>query len=185
MNAGIIVALAFMVGTGGLADARYLQKRQERGYGLAAIRSGAEAPVFARTPAQDLERIRTVLNPTVSALANLFGVSRQAIYNWSNGEVPREEYAARLGDLAEAADIIATEGLSNPSMALKRKLAGGKTLLEIAAHGGSAADAARQLSTVLRREAEQHRALEARLSGRPRTRTNVDDFGTPMLDENG
>lgn len=179
------IALAFMVGTGGVADARYLQERKERGYRLAAIHGGTEAPAPARTPAEDLARVRSVLKPTMSALADLFGVSRQAIYNWANGEQPKPEYAKRLDDMARAADIIAAEGVGNPAQALKRKIADGKTLLDIVAAGGSAQSAAHKLAMILRREAEQRKELEAKLAGRRTPLVPVDEYASPMLDRHG
>ncbi len=183
-NAGLAVTLAFVVGTGGVVDARYFQKRQERGYAFAAIRITDEAPAsIPRTPAENLERVRSVFKPAMSALADLFGVSRQAIYNWVHGEQPKSEYAERLDDLARAADVIAAEGIGDSGQALKRKIADGRTLLEIVAAGGSAQDAAHNLAVILRREAEQRKQLEARLAGRRPASEQIDPYGSPMLDE--
>src|SRR5437764_8023149 len=132
---GAALAMAFLVGTGGISNARYLQNRHERGYAFAGIRVTGESPIAARTPAESLTRVRTVLKPAVSDLAELLGVSRQTVYNWANGEQPKADLAARLEDLAQAADVIAAEATS-PAQALKRKIADGKNLLEIVAAGG-------------------------------------------------
>lgn len=88
--------------------------------------------VVPRTTAEDLIRVRTVLKPTVSELAKVFGVSRQAIYNWQSGEEPQPIYANKIKDLAAAADVIAGEAVTLNGHILKRKISNGKTLFEIA-----------------------------------------------------
>lgn len=55
-------------------------------------------------------RIREVLKPAVSDLATTFGVSRQSVYNWLNGEPVADENAAKLQGLAQAASVLAHEG---------------------------------------------------------------------------
>lgn len=175
------IALVCMVGTGGIADTRYFQKLQ--GYNPVAVRTITAIPTPTRSPREDLARLRGVLKPAISQLAGLFGVSRQSIYNWARGEQPKVQHIARLDDLARAADIIASEGITSPSQALNRKIVDGKTLLEIVAAGGSAQDAAHKLALILRRETEQRKAIEAKLAGRKSARDEVDDYGVPMLDE--
>ena len=177
-----VLAMAFLVGTGGVIDARYLQNRHERGYAFAGVRVPGESPNPARTPAENLARTRTVLKPAVSDLAELLGVSRQAVYSWANGEQPKAELAARLEDLAQAADVIAAEN-TNPGLALKRKIADGKNLVEIVAAGGSARDAAHRLARILRREDDQRKRLAAKLAGRVSTPLEIDEYGSPILRE--
>jgi transcriptional regulator with XRE-family HTH domain len=171
------------VGTGGISDARYLQQRHDRGYGIAGIHAAAEVPVAGRTPAQDLARIREIFKPAVSELATLFGVSRQAIYKWSNGERPKPRFAARLEKLAQAADVIAAENLADPRQALRRKISDGKTVLELVIAGRPARDTAQKLALILRREAAERKLLDDKLAARKLKPPAVDDLGSPMLDE--
>lgn len=181
-----VIAFGLMVGTGGLPDANYVIKRQARGYQFDQFDKLDSIPVdsasTARSAADDLTRIRDVLKPTVSELANVFGVSRQTIYNWQAGEQPSAENASRLEDLASVADMFAAEGVSASSQLLRRKVSAGKSLLDIVRDGGVAHDVARALIQVVRRENEQQKTLAARLVGR-RTPNLPDEFGTPMLDE--
>jgi transcriptional regulator with XRE-family HTH domain len=134
------------------------------------------APV--RRPAEDLARIREVLKPAVSDLATTFGVSRQSVYNWLNGEQVAEENAAKLQDLAQAADVLAHEGIAVNAALLKRKFANGRTLLQVAQAGGSTRDAALQLVHIHKREATQRERMAARFANRGKTAPSA-DFDLP------
>lgn len=120
----------------------------------------------ARTPAEDLKRIREILSPAVSDLANTFSVSRQAVYNWLNEEQPKPEHVAKLRNLAQAADLVAEAGIPITGALLKRKVIQGRNLFELARDGGSVRDAAQLLVQIVRREAEQRERMAARLAGR-------------------
>ena len=178
-----VFALALMVGTGGISDARYLQQRHDRGYAIAGIHAAAEVPVAGRTPAQDLSRIREIFNPAVSDLANLFGVSRQAIYKWNNGEQPKPQFAAQLEKLAQAADVVAAENLADPRQALRRKISDGRTSFELVMAGKPARDTAQKFALILRREAAERKLLDDKLAARKPKPIAADDLGSPMLDE--
>ena len=129
---------------------------------------------YSRTPAEDIQRIREVLSPSMSDLAKSFNVSRQTIYNWLNGEQPKDEYSARLQDLALAADIIAEAEISVNGLLLKRRTIKGKNLFEVVRDGGSAQYAARLLVQIVNREAGQRERLTARLAGRKPTLHSAD-----------
>lgn len=139
--------------------------------------------VVPRTTAEDLIRVRTVLKPTVSELAKVFGVSRQAIYNWQSGEDPQPIYADKIKDLAAAADVIAGEAVTLNGQILKRKISNGKTLFEIAANDGSSKEAAQALVKILRKESEQRKLLASRLQTRAKPTINSYDIGIPLINE--
>jgi transcriptional regulator with XRE-family HTH domain len=119
-----------------------------------------------RTPAEDLDRIRDVLSPSISTLADIFGVTRQAIYNWLKGERLKSEHLAKLKDLAQAADLLADAGITATGALLKRKLVEGKNIFEISRAGGSARDAVLILVQIVQREQQQRELLNSRLAGR-------------------
>ena len=143
------------------------------------------AGVADRSPVEDLARIRAVLKPAVKDLAEMVGVSRQAIYDWQGGAAIASKHAGRLADLARAADLFAADGLTATSQTLRRPIAAGRSFLDVVRSGGSAADAARSLIEIVRRETEQRKLLEARFANRPQPALPADDFGIPMLDEWG
>ncbi len=165
------------IGTGGELSLEHLQRRIQQ---IQHIVSGVEVAEVkqVRTPSENLSRIREVLNPAVSDLAATFDVSRQSVYNWLNGEQVADENAAKLQDLAQAADVLAHEGVSINAALLKRKFAHGRTLLQGAQAGESARDAALMLAQILKREAVQRERMNTRFATRARTPASA-DFDLP------
>lgn len=170
-----------VIGTGGHLSPQHLQRGVQ--HALYAT-PGVEVAVIddVRTPVEDLARIREVLRPAVSDLAATLGVSRQSVYNWLNGEQVADENAARLRDLAQAADVLAREGVDVNAALLKRKFANGRTLMQVAQAGESARDAALVLVQIHKREAVQRERMNARLSNRARTPATA-DFDLPPSNE--
>jgi transcriptional regulator with XRE-family HTH domain len=97
---------------------------------------------FFRTPVENLEHIRSILNPTVTDMAELLRVSRQAIYDWQAGKPIATENALRLADLAQAADVFAVEGLRGSAEVLRRPIRNRKNFFALVGEGGSAENAA-------------------------------------------
>jgi DNA-binding transcriptional regulator YiaG len=169
------------VGTGGELSIEHLQRGAHQVQHMAPTVEVAEVePV--RTPTENLTRIREVLNPAVSDLATTFGVSRQSVYNWLNGGPVADENAAKLLDLAQAADVLAHEGVTVNAALLKRKFASGRTLLQVAQAGESARDAALMLVQIHKREAAQRERMNARFANRPRTPATA-DFDLPASND--
>lgn len=182
-----LTAIALQVGTGGVQTADYYKQRGPMGYAFVAydLFPPLDAAVHARTPMEDLSHIRAVLKPAVTDLAHALGVSRQAIYDWQSGKPINADNAARLADLARAADIFAGEGLTASAQLLRRPITSGKGLFDIAREGESAEGAARKLTQMVLREVRQRQMLAERLANRKRPTAPSDSYGVPMLDEQG
>lgn len=178
------IAFAFMAGTGGTTTPEYVQQRGDRGYLIAQIPATSPPTVGVRLPVDNLKTIRATFKPSISDLANLLGVSRQALYNWMAGGRPSLQSANRLEDLSKAADLVAAHGLNSPYL-LRRKIREGKSLMEIVRDGGSAQDAARTLIRIVEKEATQREQLKRDFAGRKPPKLESEDFGVPMLDEFG
>ncbi len=179
-------AIGLEVGTGGTATVEYVRKRGNKGYPFFAyeLPKGTGDARASRTPAQNLAHIRAVLKPRITDLATAMGVSRQALYDWQAGKAVASEHAARLADLAGAADVFALEGLTGSSESLHRAVRDGKDFFDLVREGRSANTAARTLIEVVRTELSQREALKNRLKGRKRpSREAFDEIGAPMLDE--
>lgn len=142
-----------------------------------------EAVEFERTPAQDLACVREVLKPTVLELASLFGVSRQAVYDWQGGAQPSPQAAERLAILARAADVFANANIKVDPKVLRRKVSGGGTVLDAVLNGGDWEHVARSLVPTLQREAAQRERLSQQLAGRKRGSISPDDYGAPAVSE--
>jgi len=169
------------IGTGGELSIEHLQRSAHQMQYMSLVSDMTEvAPV--RTPAEDLARIREVLKPAVSDLAATFGVSRQSVYNWLKGEAVADENAARLQDLAQAADLLAYEGILSSAVLLKRKFANGRTLMQVAQSGESTRDAALQLVHILKREAVQRERMAARFANRAKAAPSA-DFDLPSAND--
>ena len=169
------------IGTGGELSLEHLQRRAQQAQHMVSMVEVAEVePV--RTPSENLSRIREVLNPAVSDLATTFCVSRQSVYNWLNGDPVADENAAKLQDLAQAADVLAHEGASINAALLKRKFANGRTLMQVAQAGESARDAALLLVHIHKREAAQRERMNARFANRAKTPAGA-DFDLPASND--
>jgi len=177
----LLAATMLGVGTGGAIGLHFLRQHQ-----LENVRSSTFLKVptietaFVRGALDDLARIREVFSPAISDLAKALGVSRQAVYNWTNGEQPKPEHLAKLSDFAQAADVIAEAGIPVNGALLKRKIVENKNLFEVVQSGGSARNTAQFLVQVLRRESEQRQRIAARFSNRKESsRSAESDFPAP------
>ena len=185
------VACYVAVGTMGLLTPQALENRNANATALSRVHyeikglkgSTAQAIELERSAADNLARIREVLKPTVLELANLFEVSRQAIYDWQKGAQPSPQTAHRLVQLARVADTFAEAGLAVDANTLRRKVAGGGTLLDALASGADAESIAKSLVATLKREAAQRERLQAQLAGRKRAPVNLSDYGAPAVSE--
>jgi DNA-binding transcriptional regulator YiaG len=181
-----LTATALSVGTGGQPTADYYRQRGMKGYALAAYDSAPDTqPRPIRTPAEDLAHVRATLKSSVTDLASALGVSRQAVYDWNQGRPVASANAARLADLAKAADVLSVEGLTTTGNVLRRPIIAGKSLFDIVRDGGAAEDAAPKLLQIVQREQQQRERLAVRLAGRRLPTTSFEDYGSPMLDEVG
>lgn len=167
------------LGTGGELSIEQLQRSLSPNQIIASSVVEVEPE---RSPSENLARIREVLAPAVSDLAVIFGVTRQSVYNWANGEPIADENAEKLRDLAQAADLLTDAGIEVNASLLKRKFVNGKTLLQVAQTGESVRDAALLLIQIFKREAEQRERLNVRLANRPKTSATA-DFDLPVSDD--
>lgn len=169
------------IGTAGELSLEHLQRSTRQAQQMVAVVEVAGVEQV-RTPSENLSRIRQVLNPAVSDLATTFGVSRQSVYNWLNGDPVAEENAAKLNDLAQAADVLAREGVAISAALLKRKFANGRTLMQVAQTGESARDAALMFVQIHKREAAQRERMDARFANRAKSPASA-DFDLPASND--
>jgi DNA-binding XRE family transcriptional regulator len=174
----VTFTVLFGVGTGGDYTPNYHSARNEK-----ELYSKSRPASFAKTSgfaiSADIERIKAVLNLTMTELARCIGVSRQAPYNWVAGGAIKENNFTKLSELRSAADTLVAENLELHPRLLHRKLPGGRTLLETVAGGGSGAEAARALANMLKIESDQRAALAKMFAGRESVKT----LGMPALND--
>jgi hypothetical protein len=179
----LVAGLIACTGTGSLSnDIKILERvPSPRSFLSSSVNNYDVQVKYVRTPNEDLLRIREIFKPAVSDLARCFKVSRQAIYNWQNGEQPSIEHADKLRDLALAADMFVESGKSVSGYSLKRKIVNGKNLIEVVKDGGSAIDAARLLLHILGQEEGQKKILSTRFTGRSASQSFAD---SDLMQEN-
>ena len=179
----VAVAFACLSGTGGTTSPDFVRYRGERGYPFPQITIPLGVNASFPGPLENLNQIRTTFKLSISDLAHALNVSRQTVYNWMAGELPSQERASGLQDLAQAADFIAARGLNSSAYLSKRKIMNGKTLIDIVRDGGSAQGAAVELVRLAEEESRQRELLRGKLAGRQPAKLDSLDLGIPQLDE--
>jgi len=135
----------------------------------------------ASATAADIARIRAIMKISVSELARVFGVSRQAVHEWIKGGTLSPRNAQRLSELTQVADMFLESGIEVTPQMLRRKVGDGMSILESVKEDGKVVDQARTLLDTLTRESQQRQRLAARLAGRQKPALSPDDFGAPHL----
>lgn len=152
------------------------------GYPMASV---GEHPDMQPEPAPHVLQMRQVkagFGRTMSRLPEVFGVSRQTLYNWLNGETPKEAHAERLRQLAEAAALFADMHFKPTSASLDRTLLQGMSFLQLLAQGENGKEMARKLIRVHQRSESSRAKLDAVLGGQ-KARPTAEDIGAPSLNE--
>lgn len=168
------------VGTGGFATESFV--RDGIGYAAVRVLESKEPTTQETTCSSLMHRVREGFGRTMSRLPEVFGVSRQTLYNWLDGETPRPVHQARLVELAAAADVFLSFGFRPNAASLDRTLSGNKSFLKMLADGVDGREAANTLIRVERRASQSRSRLDALLVGRMQ-RPAAADIGSPALDE--
>jgi transcriptional regulator with XRE-family HTH domain len=168
-----------VVGTGGVASALFI--REAFGYQpyevLKQPQIGEVAPY-----AQLMEQVKAGFGRTMSRLPEVFGVSRQTLYNWLEGETPKAAHQDRLRQLAEAAKVFAGLGIKPTTHMLDRTVAQGRSFLQPMAAGADGRETAKKLIRIVQRGNDSRSKVDTLLAGR-RAKLLASDIGAPALDE--
>ncbi len=171
-------------GTGGVEGVQFIMSRQ--GYSPFAILK--VEPVNTReiyAPYMDLMRtVKAGFGRTMSHLPAVFGVSRQTLYNWLNGEIPKEQHQGKLLQLAAAARVFTNTGFKPTALSLDRSVANGKSFIELIGQGANGEVTAERLIRIEKRGASAREKLDALLGNRSSPSPEVADLGRPAFNEN-
>jgi len=170
-------------GTGGVEDWKFANSRQGYSpYVILKLETQAVQDTYA--PYTDLMmEVKTGFGRTMSHLPAVFGVSRQTLYNWLNGETPKEQHQGKLVQLAAAARVFAEVGFKPTSISLDRTVAEGKSFVELIGQGADGKEMAERLVRIEKRGAAARDKLDALLGDRTPLRPDVSDMGRPALNE--
>lgn len=119
----------------------------------------------------------------VSRLPVVFGVSRQTLYYWRDGERPKEAHQVKLIELAAAARTFSAAQFTPTSSMLDRTVAQGKSFLTLLAEGADGADTATRLMRIVQRDSAADARFDAAFPGRPTIKLTASDFGSDTFHE--
>lgn len=183
---GRILTYCF-VGTFGLLSPTYLHASAATANWkinqIEIVGENASAAHSESSAARDVARIRETMKISVTELARVFGVSRQAVHEWIRGGALSPRNTKRLSELARAADVFRESGIDVTPHILRRKVGNGPSILESTAENGIVVELAQTLVETLSRETKQRQRLAARLAGRPQPDPIPSEFGAPYLNE--
>jgi hypothetical protein len=175
-------------GTGGVEDVRFAMSRQ--GYNTytilphAMLRGGPATAVGAYVTFTDLmKEVKAGFGRTMSHLPAIFGVSRQTLYNWINGETPKEHHRTKLVELAAAARVFTEAGFKPTALSFERTVAQGKSFSELIAQGANGKEMAERLVRIERRGVTARAKLDALLGDRQLTRLEPSNMERPAFNE--
>lgn len=137
MNKTTLPAIAIiMLGTGSiysLERADEWQSHIESRMPLAIEKSkSSRSRSDVRIPIEHLENIRAVLNPSMSKLAVLLGVSRQAIYKWlAQDSFPEKDKLNRIEALSKISDALKAANIQRAGALLNMKISDGESLYDL------------------------------------------------------
>ena len=167
-------------GTGGFMVLSFIE--QEPGYRrFEVVAERADVPLLP-VSVEWMQRVKTGFGRTMSRLPQVFGVSRQTLYNWLKGETPNAGHEARLRELVAAADVFRERGITLTSPMLLRSISNDKNFLELMASGADGRDTAEKLVRIVRGGEASRSKLEQLLAGQ-RPALRAEDMGTPAFDE--
>jgi hypothetical protein len=129
--------------------------------------------VYALSPAQLLSGIRDVLALRMSEVAQIFGVSRRAAYDWLEGVTPKSEKMAKIYKLSKQAEELKAAGITNIEHYVHRPVDSGRSLLDLLNSGENVATAISVIKRTASEEARNRMQLGRRTS----------DTNTPSVDE--
>lgn len=169
------------VGTGGVRTGSYYE--QKNGYGFFLVKKKSDSLNSNNNVVQQITFIQQIFGRSMSRLTEIFGVSRQSLYNWKAGEQPKEKHLPKIDQLAEAARVFSENNFVLSTQMLERKIGNGKSFIEYLRDDGSGIDAAKGLikSVVLSQKSKDK--LAQLLGGRARNNSEHPHVDSPHLFE--
>lgn len=167
------------VGTGGVASLAFVLQP----YGYACFCIVSRTPAEPEAPfLRDMAQVKAGFGRTMSCLPGIFGVSRQTLYNWLDGQTPKEQHQKPLHQLAQAAEIFIELAFKPTPAMLGRTIDSGKSFIQLIASGTDGRDTAKKLVRVVRRGRDSRAKLDALLTGK-KAALDASDFGASFPGE--
>jgi transcriptional regulator with XRE-family HTH domain len=139
--------------------------------------------VAEATFASRIRIIQKVLAISISDLAFVLGVSRQAVYKWLSGGPVSYLNREKFEDLTAAANVLAPYAKTQALMLNRRRNSGGLTLVDSLRSGASARVWAEEVSQLLIQGENQRKMMNQILASHQRSLSGLREMGVPLLDE--
>ena len=170
-------------GTGGDVSAQNIQRlktpleRTASPFELySAITNSKQVPVQAEASVKEkLEFIEETFELRLTRVANLLGVTRQAIYDWKHGKNITDGHRGKLDLLYRAVQRFAEAGLKLDYNTKHRNIGGDLEFIQALEAGQDPVQAVEKLIVVIERGKKQQATLEKLLKDRPEPRGSVLD----------
>lgn len=127
-----------------------------------------------------LELIRKVTKISVTELAKIFGVSRQAVHDWLKGASISDKNIVAIKNFENVIKNFLKADLTPAIQDLRRKISG-KSILESLHSNVDSMQLTNMLTSTLQRENAQRIKLAERFINRPKPQLQNEDFGAPHL----
>lgn len=124
---------------------------------------------------EQLEFIEGAFGLRVSRVAELFGVTRQAIYDWKQGKSLSDENQLKLNALHKAAQRFKEAGLKLDYATKHRTIGGELEFMQALEGGHDPVQVVAKLIVVLERGRKQRERLEKLLKDRPEPKGSIVD----------
>jgi transcriptional regulator with XRE-family HTH domain len=188
----LFVALALPMGTGGgytAANADLIPGSTN----IPVVTITSTPSVERKMPAQEVSipkaitRIRDGLGLNMSEVADIFGVSRQAVYLWLRGENLKNEYAQRIWQLSRIAERLQLAGIDRPEHFIHRPLSPeGNSLFQLLISGANVDSAlvlVKEQFNVEQSSRDKFIAEHRNSRHRKPDHSSIMELATPILDE--
>ena len=113
-----------------------------------------------------MSEIQDGFGRTMFRLSEIFGVSRQTLYNWKNKDTPKEEYRERLKQLHKAARVFYSEKFKPVTSDLDIPLIAGQSIINLLSQGGDGEELSKKLMRVVLRSRESTKKLDSLLKNK-------------------
>ena len=130
-----------------------------------------------------MESIQIGFVRVMSHLPAVFGVSRQTLYNWRNGETPKQQHQEKIRQLAKAAFVFTEAGFKPTSTMLDRTMVNGQSFIDLLKHNEDGASSAKKLMRIVNGGEQERAKLDQILGNRKARPLNALDIGRPLFNE--
>jgi transcriptional regulator with XRE-family HTH domain len=166
------------VGTGGFSDLASAQlQKGYKTFVIIVVDKNLHVQELPTAYQKLIEEIQKGFGRTFSSLPAIFGVSRQTLYNWRNGESPKQPHQSKLIQLAKASHIFSDAGFKPDPLSLDRVITQGKSFIELMSEGANGVETAQKLIRIIHRRNDSMRKLDDAIGDTPIPNLSIADMG--------